>query len=84
MKHQSLHFQILTSRSSLDTDAIRSGVAAVLSQVKDGEERPAAYAAKSLSKSQKKWPPSKIKILALNFGTDSFFLTWLTRSLQLI
>ena len=37
----------------LDTNASTSGVAAVWSQVPDGEERPVAYAAKILSKSQK-------------------------------
>ena len=42
----------------LDTDATTTGVAAVLSQVQDGEERPITYAAKALTKSQRKWPPT--------------------------
>ena len=57
----------------LDTDASTSGVAAVLSQVQDGEERPIAYAAKTLSKLQRKWAPTKIEIYALVFGTESFY-----------
>ena len=42
----------------LDTDASTTGVAAVLSHVQDGEERPITYAAKALTKSQRKWPPT--------------------------
>ena len=57
----------------LDTDASTIGVAAVLSQVQDGKERPIAYAAKALSKSQRKWAPTKIEMYALVFGTESFY-----------
>ena len=42
----------------LDTDTSTTGVAAVLSQLQDGEERPITYAAKALTKSQRKWPPT--------------------------
>ena len=56
-----------------DTDASTNGVAALLSQIQTGDGRPVAHAAKGLSKSQKKWPPTKIGMLALNFGTESFF-----------
>ena len=56
-----------------DTDASTTGVAAVLSQVQDGEERPVAYAAKALTKSQRKWPRTKIEMYALVFGTESFY-----------
>ena len=51
----------------LDTDASTTGVAAVLSQVQDGKERPITYAAKALTKSQRKWPPTKIEMYALVF-----------------
>ena len=57
----------------LDTDASTTGVAAVLSQVQDGEERPITYAAKALTKSQRKWPPTKIEMYALVFGTKTFY-----------
>ena len=57
----------------LDTDASTTGVAAVLSQVQDGEERPIAYAAKALTKSQRKWAPTKIEMYALVFGTEAFY-----------
>jgi len=45
----------------------------VLSQVQDGEERPIAYAAKALTKSQRKWAPTKIEMYALVFRTESFY-----------
>ena len=45
----------------------------MLSQVQDGEERPVAYAAEALTKSQRKWPPTKIDMYALVFGTESFY-----------
>ena len=57
----------------LDTDASTTGVAAVLSQMQDGEERPIAYAAKALTKSQRKWAPTKIEMYALVFGTEAFY-----------
>ena len=57
----------------LDTDASTTGVAAVSSQVQDGEERPIAYAAKALTKSQRKWAPTKIEMYALVLGTESFY-----------
>ncbi|PFX15936.1 Transposon Ty3-G Gag-Pol polyprotein [Stylophora pistillata] len=57
----------------LDTDSSTTGVAAVLSQVQDGEERPVAYATKTLTKSQRKWPPTKLEMYALVFGTESFY-----------
>ena len=57
----------------LDTDASTTGVAAVLSQVQAGDERPITYAAKALTKSQRKWPPTKIEMYALVFGTKTFY-----------
>ena len=57
----------------LDTDASTTGVAAVLSQVLDGEERTIAYAAKALSKSKRIWAPTKIEMYALMFGTESLY-----------
>ena len=45
----------------------------MLSQVQDGKERPIAYAAKALTKSQRKWAPTKIEMYALVFGTESFY-----------
>ena len=45
----------------------------MLSQVQDGEEHPIAYVAKALTKSQRKWPPTKIEMYALVFGTETFY-----------
>ena len=57
----------------LDTETSTTSVAAVLSQVQEGEEHPIAYAAKALLKSQRKWAPTKIEMYALVFGTESFY-----------
>ena len=57
----------------LGTDTSTTGIAAVLSQVQDGEECPIAYVAKALTKSQRKWAPTKIEKYALVFGTESFY-----------
>ena len=57
----------------LDTSASTTGVVAVLSQVQDGKERPIAYAANALTKSQRKWAPTKIEMYALVFGTEGFY-----------
>lgn len=57
----------------LDTDASTTGVVAILSQVQDGEERPVAYAVMALTKSQRKWPPTKLEMYALVFRTESFY-----------
>ena len=57
----------------LDTKASTTGVPAVLSQLEDGEERPIAYAAKALTKSQRKWAPTKIEMYALVFGTEAIY-----------
>ena len=45
--------------------------AAVLSQVQECEERPIAYAAKALTKSQRKWAQTKIEMYV--FGTEEFY-----------
>lgn len=51
----------------LSTDASLEGLGAVLSQIPAGEEKvcPVAFASKSLSNSQKKYPTHKLKFLAL-------------------
>ena len=63
---------------NFDADASITGVGAVLSQVHDGTERPIAYAAKSLNKSQRKWPTTKIEMLVTTtkiekFVTETFY-----------
>ena len=46
---------------------------AVLSQVQERKERPIAYAAKALTKSQRKWAPTKTEMYVLVFGTEEFY-----------
>ena len=57
----------------LDSDASMTVAAAVLSQVQECEERPISYAAKALTKSQRKWAPTKIEMYVLVFGTEEFY-----------
>ena len=68
-----LAFQIFDLPLVPDTDAGTTGVAAALSQVQDGEERPIAYAAKAVTKSQRNWTPTKIKMYALVFWTGALY-----------
>lgn len=57
----------------LDTGTSTTGVKAVLSQAQDGKERPITYAAKVLTKSQRKWPLTKIEMYVLVFGVKTFY-----------
>ena len=57
----------------VESYASTTGVAAVLSQVRDDQERPIAYAAKDLTKSQRKWAPTKIEMYALVLRIESFY-----------
>ena len=49
----------------MDTDASNFGIGAVLSQIQDGDEKVIAYAAKSLSKTQKRYCTTKRELLAV-------------------
>ena len=51
-------------RFILDTDASQYAIGAVLSQVKDGIERPIAFASRSLSKSERKYCVTRKELLA--------------------
>ena len=57
-------------RFKLYTDASESGLGAVLSQVKDGVERPIAFASRTLSKSERNYDAHKLEFLALEVGCD--------------
>ena len=63
----------------LCTDASLDGLGAVLSQVQEGDcvARPVAFASKSLSRSQKKYPAHRLEFLALKWSVCEKFSHWL-------
>lgn len=63
----------------LSTDASTDGLGAVLSQVPAGEvrARPVAFASKSLSRSQAKYPAHRLEFLALKWAACDKFSHWL-------
>ena len=57
----------------LHIDASGDGLGAVLNQDQDGQKRVIAYASRSLSKSERKYPVQKLEFLALKWDiTDKF------------
>jgi len=63
----------------LSTDASLDGIGAVLSQVPVGEDkaRPVAFASKSLSRSQTRYPAHRLEFLALKWAVCEKFSHWL-------
>ena len=61
-----------TKEFIIQTDASAYGVGAVLSQVLDGQERPIAYASKTLTKSQRNYTVTERECLGVLFGVEKF------------
>lgn len=63
----------------LSTDASLDGLGAVLSQIQEGNSvaRPVAFASKSLSRAQRKYPTHRLKFLALKWSVCNKFSHWL-------
>ena len=56
----------------LTTDASKTAIEAILSQVQDGVERPIAYASRQLNKANQVYAASEIEMLALVWATKYF------------
>ena len=56
----------------LTTDASQLAVAAVVSQVQDGVERPLAYASRELNQSERAYTTSELELLAIVWATRYF------------
>src|SRR5215469_306035 len=56
----------------LTTDASKTAVAAILSQVQDGVERPLAYASRQLNSAEQAYSASEAEMLALVWATKYF------------
>ncbi len=68
----------------LATDASSEGLGAVLSQLSPGENRarPIAFASKSLSRAQAKYPAYRLEFLALKLAVCDKFSHWLNIGLK--
>ena len=62
---------------TLHVDASGSGLGAVLLQVQGGQERPIAYASRSLSNSERNYPAHKLEFLALKWAVVDKFHDYL-------
>jgi hypothetical protein len=59
----------------LTTDASRVAIAAILSQVQDGKERPIAYASRQLNTAEQNYTVSEQEVLALVWEPDTSAVT---------
>jgi hypothetical protein len=56
----------------LDTDASDVGLGAILSQIQGGEERPIAFASRTLQKAERNYETTKKELLAVVYGLKQF------------
>jgi len=68
----------------LACDASPTGVAAILSHLIDDQERPIAFASRSLTSAEQNYSQLDKEALAIVFGTDKFFQYLFGRHFQLI
>jgi len=64
----------------LTTDASKLAVAAVLSQVQDGVDRPIAYASRQMNRAEQAYNASESEMLALVWAKNFSFATSTTRN----
>ena len=60
------------SQFILTTNASKVAVAAILSQVQDGVERPIAFASRQMSKAEQNYTASEAEMLAVTWATKHF------------
>jgi len=56
----------------LTTDASKTGLGAILSQVQNGEERPIAYASRQTNKAEQSYAATELEMLSLVWATKQF------------
>jgi hypothetical protein len=56
----------------LTTDASRVGVAALLSQVQDGIERPVCFASRQMNRAEQNYSASEAEMLAVTWATKYY------------
>jgi hypothetical protein len=67
-----LAYPDFNSQFILTTDASKVAVAAILSQVQDGIERPISYASRQMNKAEQNYSASEAEMLAVTWGTRHF------------
>jgi len=56
----------------LTTDASKTAIAAILSQVQEGVERPITFASRQLNPAETRYSASELEMLAVTWGTRHF------------
>jgi hypothetical protein len=69
---QVLAYPDFNSQFILTTDASKSGVAAILSQVQNGVERPISYASRQLNRAKMNYEASEVEMLAVTWATRHY------------
>ena len=69
---QVLAYPDFKSQFILTTDASKLAVAAILSQVQDGVERPVAFASRQMNKAELNYTASEAEMLAVTWATKHF------------
>jgi hypothetical protein len=69
---QVLAYPNFNSQFILTTDASKTAVAAILSQVQDGVERPISFASRQLNPVETRYSASEMEMLAVTWGTRHF------------
>lgn len=70
---KALAFFDVKAQSILYTDASPTGIGAVLIQIQDGVEKPIAYASKSLTPTERRYPQTQREALGAVWGIERFY-----------
>lgn len=73
LKAESLAFYDVKAKSILYTDASPTGLGAILVQVHDGVEKVVAYASKSLTPTERRYPQTQREALGAVWGIERFY-----------